>query len=256
MILIASTIAAYKTENPEEAFSWLTHGEAWAEAGHEFFLAAELGHGRDDALAPVTERVKALGGSVWTFSLDTTEDRITSGGRLVRICTGRNFAHEVVNRRPLEFEGVLFVDTDVRPPADVIDRVLEVQRPLVGIDIPTYCLSGPSVQVQRDSHSKRWYSKVDGQPVTMFGDTRPYPQGADVREHWTSAGCLFVRTEAVRAMRWRYDFLTGSTDDPSFQADAARLGFGMTWVRHDVEARHVPEMIGPLEGRGADLRIR
>lgn len=237
-LLVATTVAPYKFQTgPEETMSWLAHAEAWRERGHEFFLAMERGwaepHDRwpDEAYGMVSV-LEGVGGEIWQFKLDDREPSLTTGGRLVRICTGRNLCLERLNREPGRWEGVLFLDTDVEPPEDAPERLLEVDRPLVGFDVPTYGLDGPRVT-----------------PAGLF------PDGADVREHWNTAGALLVREEPARRVRWRWDLATGQTDDPCFQRDAAAAGFGMTWVRHDVVGRHHPELIWPLERRGLDLTL-
>jgi hypothetical protein len=172
----------------------------------------------------------------------------------VRICAGRNLAHEWFNRHPGRWEGILFVDTDVEPPEDAPERLLEVDRPLVGFHVPTYCLDGPRVEGGWDE--PQWWWRMGDSGVTMFRSDRPwFPEGADVREHWNTAGALLVRDEPARRLRWRYDFSLGQTDDPCFQADAVALGYGQTWVRHDVVGQHHPGTIAGLESRGLDLSL-
>jgi hypothetical protein len=282
-LLVASTVAPYKFQKPrEETESWLAHAEAWREAGHHFFLAAETNchmvAGRFEQVSrewsvydPLRARLRGLDATVWYFAVETDDRELTSGGRIVRICTGRNLAHEVFNRSPGRWEGILFLDTDVEPPADAPERLLEVDRQLVGFNVPTYCQDGPPVR-QVDIDGGAWNTWLDdgleskvrlasGREIDVTAarltqhSVRPFPAGADVREHWNTAGALLVRPEAARRLRWRYDLSIGSTDDPCFQADAEELGYGMTWVRHDVVGQHHPGMVFPLEARGHDLRI-
>lgn len=258
-LLIASTCAPYKMQaEPEEAYSWLKHADAWVDRGHEFFLAAEHG-ARLEAMTPLEVLVEELTGTVWSFSIDDGEKELTSGGRLVRICTGRNLAHEAFNRHPGRWEAILFLDTDVEPPEDAPERLLEVAHELVGFNVPTYCLDGPRLEQAEVAPGRflaRTKERVLGQgPTSWSQDGAFFPDGADVRMHWNTAGALMVRDHAARHLRWRYDLSRGQTDDPCFQEDAVRAGYGQTWVRHDVVGRHHPETIAPLEARGLDLRL-
>lgn len=257
-VLVASTIAAYKCEDGQDT-AWLAHAEAWRDAGHQFFCAVEVDQGHDHRLLPLIDHLKTIAAECWSFSINTGDRELTSGGRLVRICTGRNLAHEVFNRNPGRWEGILFLDTDVEPPVDAPERLLEVDHELVGFNVPTYCLDGPRVQ-QLELDGGTWRAQIN-QPVRGQGPmswTQPapfFPDDADVRMHWNTAGALLVREDAARHLRWRWDLSRGQTDDPCFQEDAVARGYGQTWVRHDVIGQHFPPAIGPLETRGHDLSI-
>jgi hypothetical protein len=193
----------------------------------------QVGHGHDERLKPLADALAALGGLVWRYSIDQGEDRVTSDNRLVGICTGRNLAHEV-GIRDKSIHSILFLDTDVRCPEDLPERLLEVDHPMVGANVPAYCLDGP---------------RVDWEP----GQRRLFPTGADVREHWNTAGCLLFTRPVFRLIPWRWDLDAGLTDDPATQIAAATSGFGMTWVRHDVTVWH-EDLVG-LEHRGSDLSV-
>lgn len=266
-VLVASTCAPYKLEKREEAFSWLAHAEAWKDAGHEFFLAAEIhAHmtaGRMDTVTDewgvydeLRNKLRSVAAEVWYFAIDTGERMLTTSGRLARICTGRNLAMEYLCNRGGGHEAVLFIDTDVEPPVDAIDRLLEVDRQLVAFHVPTYCHDGPRVLVEDGPDHLDHYVWVDGDYNNgMVLDNSPFPTNADIREHWTTAGSLMVKRPAARRLRWRWDLEAGATDDPCFQADAVAAGFGQTWVRHDCVGQHHPGMVYPLEQRGHDLSL-
>lgn len=226
-IVVASTLAAYKCVDGQDD-AWLTHAEAWQARGDvEWFVALQVGHGHDHKFEPLRRRLAELDATVWTFSVDDGFDQVTSAQRLQGICMGRNMAHEFVNRDRRRSH-LLFLDSDTEVPADAIDRLLEVDHPVVGGHVPTYCLDGPAVQ-----------------------DCG----GMDVREHMNTAGFLMLTREAVRRIRWGWSEDDGLTDDPWTQDLAERVGLGKTWVRHDVVARHQPESISPIERRGGDLSI-
>lgn len=227
MILVASTIAAYKADGTESR--WLAHAEAWREAGCEFFLAAQVGHGHDARLDPLSTAVNAVGGTVWPFSLDEHAARIDTNNRLTGIVTGRNLCHEHLNRHKA-YTHLLLLDTDISPPADLIDRLLEVDTPIVGALIPTYGA------------------------VISVGRRVPSPVG-DVRSHdWLPAGCLLIQRRAALRLRWRWSLDEELTDDPCFGADARAFGYQPV-CRHDVTAEHWPPVVYHLDSRGHDLSI-
>lgn len=231
-VVVATTVAAYKANAGEEAH-WLDNAAGMIDdaRGHEFalsfFVAIEAPN--DDLIG--FERLTALldqwpfRSTRWRFSIDTNETMLTTSNRLVRICTGRNLAHEFAVRAGASH--ILFVDSDIRPPGHIVSKLLEVDWPIVGAEVPTYCLSGPKL----------------GQ--------YPFP----VQEHWNTAGALLITRDVFRRVRWRWDPDAGMTDDPCFAADVEDAGFGKTRVRKDVICQHFPQAIGPLEGRGQDLRI-
>ena len=225
MILIGATCAPYKADDPGSLLSWLANAEKiQASYEVEFFAALEVDARGLEPLKPLTVELEEIGGSYWTFSVDDGATTIDGRNRLARICAGRNLITQKAHDTGASH--VLFVDTDVTLPDDAVLRLLEVDWPVAGLNVPTYCLDGP---------------KVDGYDF-------------DVREHMNTAGCLLVAREAFRRLRWRWDLDEGLTDDPCYHADAAALGWP-TRVRHDVQAAHYPPQIGPVEHRGHDLKV-
>lgn len=249
-VLIASVVAGFKCDGIGD-MAWLTHADQWAADGHEFFLAAQTSQGRDGSLRWVCDNVTALGGTVWRYSLDQGEQSVSSDNRLVNICTGRNLAHEYAQRRP-DIEAIMFIDSDVTPPADGIRTLMQVDRPIVGGHIENYCLDGPRVSFNMSTFG-RWAVRVGRS--TYERSSLPFPKEFDVREHWTSAGALLVRRPVFRKLRWRWDAdANHMTDDPCFQHDAVDAGFGMTWTVHSSLWDH--PILTALENRGHDLEVR
>lgn len=258
-IVVASTLAAYKCDGDGDR-AWLTHAAAWnARAGLdvEWFCAIQAGHGHDEALADIRrELTEQIGATVWTFSIDDGAEEITSGQRLNGICTGRNLIHEFVMRAPHRSH-LLLLDTDVEPPADAIERLLEVDHPIVGGHVPTYCLNGPRLScVPLGPHRFLRIARDGiGSEHSVAYEEAPFPEDADVREHWNTAGFLLLQRRAVKSIRWGWSIDDGATDDPWTQGLAEQVGLGQTWVRHDVVGKHHPESIWPVEKRGHDLSI-
>jgi len=169
-------------------------------------------------------RVTETSCDYWRFAMDDGHSAVTGNDRLLRICCGRNMAHEYAQRNGASH--ILFVDSDVRVPGDTIPKLLELDHPIVGGFIGAYA-------------GVHWY---DGPSVpTAPGDTRI---------HWDSAGCLMVASEVFSRVAWNYDLSAGNTDDPAFQRNVEELLGYQTWVRHDLLCEHV----GPcgVEGRGAE----
>lgn len=218
-ILVAATIPSYIAQytNRELWGSWLKNRQ-----DADYFAALET-DGR--GIAPFETLLQEVP-NYWTFSITDNATEITSDNRIIRICTGRNLIshYAMVNN----YSHVLFIDADVSIPPDGLEAMLDVDWPIVGLNIPTYCLDGD-----------RAYR---------------YPN-MDVREHWNSAGCLLVERQLFTRVKWRVDSDKGMTDDPCYGNDCKALGFP-TYVRHDIEAKHYPESIGPLEQRGYDRSIR
>lgn len=241
-VLVASTVAPYKLDGNELA--WLTH-----ELGADVFLAAEV-DGRGLAAydhSPLLPRVRALGGQIWTFSIDkdplgAAVQHTGTSDRLVRICAGRNLIGEYALHHGA-WTHVLFLDSDTEPAPDAIDRLLEVNRGMVFGNVPTY---GHGVFIEDDG-SRYPMPAIPGLP-------------GDCRAHWSTAGFLLARRDVLRHVRWGYDADAGCTDDPTFARDAELIGksLGQDWspvTRHDVVGRHHPGSIVPVEQRGVDLRM-
>lgn len=259
-ILVASTLAAYKAlpgRPVAESEAWLTHAERWrADLGVEFFAALQVGQGHDEAFTGLLLHLGHLGADVWRFSVDDGEPSVTTGNRLAGIITGRNLIHEYMVRRP-SFTHLLLLDSDVEPPPDAITKLLEVRWPIVAGHIPTYALDGPRL----------WYEQIDDGPYSQLRGsahdgpwnkptmTLRFGPDADIREHWSSAGCWMLTRNAANRIRWGWSQDDGQTDDPWTADLALRVGLGPQWTRHDVVCMHHPPVIGPVELRGHTLEI-
>lgn len=128
---------------------------------------------------------------------------------------------------------LLFLAADMAPPPDAIPKLLEVNWPIVGGEVRTYCLSGPSVDVH---------------PVTQKRYDFP------VQTHMATAAFVLLERVLFKQIAWRYDIEAGMSDDPCLHLDALLMGFD-TLVRKDCVGQHYPEAIGAIETRGHDMRI-
>lgn len=235
MIVVGTTMAAFVTNQRDSSEAWLYNAEAIRDSlpGEVVFFAALEVDARGLApFAPVLARMAALGrADYWTFSFDDHAESISTNNRLRRICMGQNVCNEF--SMAVGASHLLFCAADCAPPPDVLPRLLEMDHPLCGPEVPTYCLSGP-------------------EPVDSWG-TPLY--GFPVQEHMASAACVMLGREVFRQLRWRVDVDKGMTDDPCLHHDALNLLGIPTYVRKDIEARHYPECIGPIETRGHDMRV-
>lgn len=238
MIVLATTCAPHKLD---EGFylKWLEHFEAMQESIEDdlvVFIALEIDRRGIDVYAPMRPRLDEAQATIWTFGIDTQPYslepfEVNSGNRLVRICTGRNLAAEYA--MTIKASHILYLDTDTEPVPDCLPKLLEVDRPLVYGHVPTYNLDGPVAH---------------GLP-------------GDCRQHWSSAGFSLVRRDAFRHVHWGWDVDDGKTDDPAFARAVELIGKaqGLDWspiTRHDVEGKHWPPSIVPLEDRDVDRYLR
>jgi hypothetical protein len=226
--------------------SWLANAEAVrASVGDEvrYYAAIELDQRGIEPFVPLGDRLHEVRGLFETFSFDDGSEVRTTDNRLVRICAGQNFGSHYAAAHGASH--VLFVATDVVMPDDVLPRLLELDWPICGLNIPTYCLGqgAPSAADAIDT----WGCSLG--PTTAH---RPYlgPNDEwDVRVHMQSAALLLVRRDVFTRLRWRTDPDRGMTDDPCYHADARDFLGWETLVRHDVQASHYPEAVGAMETR-------
>lgn len=232
-ITVGTTLAAFAMENAETWKSWVMNAEAVKEqaatVGAEltYFAALELDGRGVEPFAPLVDRLDEVGGEYWLWRLEDGRTDVTTANRLRHITAGQNFATEHANATGAEW--LLFLAADTEVPPDVIPKLLELDHPLCGPELPTYCLSGPRVE------------KYD------------FP----VEEQLISVAAVFIRRDVFKVLRWRYDIETGMSDDPAYRHDAETLLGVPSYVRKDCVARHHPEVIGPVETRypGRDMKV-
>jgi hypothetical protein len=186
------------------------------------------------------DRMIEIGGDseFWTFHVGGW--KATTRHRLIGITMGRNLIREFA-LRDTDATHVLFLDTDLKPDPECIPKLLELDHPVVGGDVPHYCLSGRSVRCSSDHISAKACNPNFGGGCRSFGFY--------VQEHWNTAGFLLVRRDVLAQVAWRWDPTSDPpiTDDPSFATDVERAGFGKTWVRKDCVGQHPPLI--PVEER-------
>jgi hypothetical protein len=109
--------------------------------------------------------------------------------------------------------------------AEIIEKLFEIDHPIVSADVPVYGLKGKAVSIN--------------------------PR---IEEHWNTAGMLLVNSPAFYDLPWYHNTYLNLSDDPTFQSMAERLKkrvglenleetYGMTWVRKDISAQHKGRLI-------------
>lgn len=227
MILVGTTLAAFVMDQRDTWEPWLRNAAAVREhAGQDvrYFAAIEVDARGLEPFGPLLEAITAVGGEWFTYSLDDGRTEVTTANRLRHITLGQNIVTDYAVSVGAEY--LLFMAADCQPPDDVVPRMIEMGHPLVAPNIPTYCLAGPLVPEY------------------------PYP----VMDVMASAACVFIHHGVFRRLRWRWDSVDGS-DDPCYHKDAIDLLGVRTYVRQDVTARHFPEAVGPIEGRGHNMEV-
>ena len=246
--IIGSPLVGWKCERGE-ATSWLKNAEEVKERfpRAQFFAALELDSFGLDPFAEVIDLLNSVNGVWWTYSLNDNESAVTSFNRWIRIEMGRNLVREYAQRGRLmsgnfwgeetdqssivNFEAVYYIDSDIVLDPEHIDKLMEVDHPMVGLNVPAYCLSG---KVINDS-----------------------PR---IEEHWNTAGSLWVNAPAFYEMVWQHNSYLNLSDDPATQWSMERLTkpdgsgtWGQTWVRKDVDVKHETVLVS-VENRNIPER--
>jgi hypothetical protein len=211
-----------------------------------FFAALELDHRGLEPFNHVIDALNEVNGKYWTYSINDYEEQVTSSNRWIRIEMGRNLIREFAQRQRVmsghhwgeqtpqhgiaNYESVLYVDSDTTLSKEIVSKLLEIDRQLVGVDVPAYGLHGKVIN-----------------------------KNPRVEEHWTTAGMLLVNSPAFYDLVWSHNAYLNLSDDPTFQSMAERLKrregvnnleetYGMTWVRKDIQSQHKGQLV-PVENR-------
>lgn len=233
MIVVGSTMTAFAMGSKDTSEAWLRNAERMRELNPDvqFFAAIQVDARGLEPFGPLLERLAQVDGEYWTYALDDFRTEVNSDNRIKHICMGRNLIVEYTIEKEWVTKDkathILYLDADTLPQEDIIPKLLELDHPLVAGYMPTYNINGPLVP------------------------DYPFP----VMDTWASAGCLMARREVFLRIRWRHDIEPEMTDDPCYYHDAKDLLGVHMRVRKDVDVRHYPQAVGPLESRGYDRRV-
>lgn len=247
--VVGTPLVGWKADMKEE-MSWLENSKQIIEKfpNVKFFAALELDNRGLEPFERLINSLKEVNGDFWTYTINDMETSVTSSNRWIRIETGRNLIREFAQRLRktsghhwgedcteenigiVNYDAILYVDSDIILTAEIIEKLFEVDHPIVSADVPVYGLKGKAVS------------------------TNPR-----IEEHWNTAGMLLVNSPAFYDLPWYHNSYLNLSDDPTFQSMAERLNvrvglenldytYGMTWVRKDIKAEHKGQLL-PVESR-------
>jgi hypothetical protein len=242
--VIGSPLVPWKVARNEHK-AWLEHVGEIKETfpNVKFFAALELDHRSiDESYGSFIDELQSIDADYWTYSLNDWEENVTYSNRWIRIEMGRNLIREFAqrlrktsgwewggstdeyNQGIVNYEAILYVDSDMIVNSRMIEKMMEIDRPVVSIDVPAYGLNGKVVNK----------------------DPR-------IEEHWNTAGMLWVNSPYFYDLPWYHNNYMNLSDDPTFQHLLERL-YGQTWVRKDIQAQHRGQLVG-VEQRNIPKRI-
>jgi hypothetical protein len=231
MIVVGCTTVAFKmTGNWHNWGAWLANAEqvmASVDDEVRYFAALEVDARGLEPFKPLIDRLEAIGGEYWTFSLNDKVDVITTQNRLRRICIGHNLVGEWAMENGASH--TLFLASDTQCRDDVLPRLLEVEQPVVACHISTYNL-GRTLE-----------------PLPEYVE-----RGWDIRSHMETCACMLLRRDVFSRIKWHTNIDRNLTDDPAMHADVEELLHERVLSRHDVEATHWPQSIPAIEERHTD----
>jgi len=238
--VIGTPLVGWKADMGEE-MSWLENSKQIIEKfpNAKFFTALELDSRGLEPFERVLNSLKEVNGDFWTYSINDMKSQVTAENRLIRIETGRNLIREFA-QRPIEifyiyYDAILYVDSDTVLTAELIEKLFEVDHPIVSADVPAYGLRGKAVC-----------------------------DNPRIEEHWNTAAMLLVNSPAFYDLPWYHNAYLHLSDDPTFQSMAERLKrrvgvevfedtYGGTWVRKDIKAEHRGQLLA-VENRNIPPR--
>lgn len=252
--VVGTPLVGWKADKKEEV-SWLENSKQIIEKfpNVKFFAALELDNRGLEPFERLINLLKEVNGDFWTYTINDMESSVTSSNRWIRIETGRNLIREFAQRLRktsghhwgedcteenvgiVNYDAILYVDSDMVLTTEIIEKLFEVDHPIVSADVPAYGLKGKAVS------------------------TNPR-----IEEHWNTAGMLLVNSPAFYDLPWYHNSYLNLSDDPTFQSMAERLKvrvglenldytYGMTWVRKDIKAEHKGQLL-PIENRNIPPR--
>lgn len=242
MIGLCTTLTTFAMDDPDCYGSWIRNAEAMQQLTPKLriFAAIEVDARGITPFIPLCDRLSDLGAEWWEYRLDDGREEVTTANRQRHLIMGENLCIDWCVEEGATH--MLFVAADCTPPPDAIPKLVEMDHPLVGAEVPTYCLHGdePRIHTMReDGHLAHDRPKF------------PFP----VEEKLCTAACVLIRRDLFNVQRFRYDPIRGLTDDPAYHADAQEIHGITSYVRMDVVARHYPESIGAVETRGHDMTV-
>lgn len=156
-LLIATVLVAWKCEKNEH-LDWLIDKEQIKKdfPDAKFFAALETDSTGIHPFMDVLRNLGVVGGEYWTYSINDHIKHVGSQNRWIRIETGRNLIREYAQRKTwqedaseqgldpfVEYDAILFIDSDIKLTSDMIKQMIDADKNVVSINFPYY--GGPSI---------------------------------------------------------------------------------------------------------------
>lgn len=234
MIVIGTTLAAFAMDQEDAWGSWIKNAENVKKEYKDFsgsedikyFAAIQIDGRGIEPFSKLIKRLEDVGGEYWTFMLDDKRTKVDMRNRWRHIAFGQNLINEYA-QSDISCTHVLFTGADCMPPDNVMEKLLEMNHPIVSPYISAYGLNGKDI------------------------DEYDYP----VMNAMATPACLLVSREVFTKIRWRWDAASGLSDDYCFHNDTKEFLNIDTYVRKDLSAKHYPESIGDYKSRGFNLDV-
>lgn len=159
-VLIGSTLVSWKCDKKEH-LEWLKNRKKIKNRFPNvmFFASLELDSRKLNPFSELLEQIKEVGGEYWTFEINDKRKVVGSQNRWIRMGTGRNLIREFAQIKTwpedcekekegpkINYDSILFVDSDIEINIMLLEKMLRVDNYLVGIEMPEYQLDDkPSI---------------------------------------------------------------------------------------------------------------
>lgn len=153
-ILVGCTLVPWKCEKNEH-LDWLKNSLEIKNkfSNIKFFVSLEVDSRGLNPFLDVLRMLGAIGGEYWTFNINDHRKKVTSQNRWIRMETGRNLIREFAQdgtwpedgREPgpiTKYSSILYIDSDIELKLEHLEKMLKIDSPIVGVDIPKYKLNG------------------------------------------------------------------------------------------------------------------
>lgn len=206
MIVIGTTLCSFAMSKEQCWSYWLANADAIKAshpAGVQYFAAIEIDARGLAPFKPLVDRLEQIGGAYWTYSLDDGRTTISTANRLRHIVTGQNLVTDYATTPG--FSHLLFMAADCAPPPDALPKLLEVNHPLVGGEVTTYCVDDATEALTKNGWKHRWEINPDDELLGLDPNTNTI--------HWSPLLDLHVFNHDGPLTRYRNRTFDAFTTD-------------------------------------------
>lgn len=139
-----------------------------------------------------------------------------------RLVEGRNKLVDLVLREKYDY--FFSLEQDIVPPPDVIERLMSHSKDIVSGVYFVGKRDEKGVRLEAVAYKKKVkIGDVEGFPVFSFDELMPSRLVGNLA--FTGVGCLLIKKEVLKKIRFRYDLNIEACDDRFFGEDARKNGF-------------------------------